>query len=185
MVSCFSFSSSVFHTLCFLPPAMCLSLSVVDHEIGLRLDALKHDYFLVFRWQSLSLERFCTMLHSTTFPYNVVGNDSAHFLNKVALFCDVLAHTRYSLEFSPLLIIVFSLAIVCCSCRAGIAKGNHFEFQSVTHFRMLTSKNGYVLVMIPQVTLGENSIEALPTVNVSTMVRSSENKKLYRQAQTT
>ena len=30
------------------------------------------------------------MLHSTNFPYDVVGNDSAYFLNKVTLFCDVL-----------------------------------------------------------------------------------------------
>ena len=94
------------------------------------------------------------MLHSTTFPYNVVGNDSAHFLNKVALFCDGLTYALFPRVFSFVDNCVF-LAIVCCSCRAGIAKGNHFEFQSVTHFRMLTSKNGYVLVMIPQVTLGE------------------------------
>ena len=33
---------------------------------------------------------------------------------------------------------------------------------------------------------GENSIKAIPTANVSTMVRSSQNKdRLYRQAQTT
>ena len=59
------------------------SLSVVDHEIVLRLDALKHDYLLVLR-------RFCMMLHSTNFPYDFVGNDSAYFLSQVTLFCDVL-----------------------------------------------------------------------------------------------
>ena len=42
----FFFAGSVFHTLCFLFAA---SLTVVNHVIGLRLEALKHDYLLVLK----------------------------------------------------------------------------------------------------------------------------------------
>ena len=47
----FFFAGSVFHTFCFsfAASSVPLSLSVVDQEIGLRLDALKHDYFEVLR----------------------------------------------------------------------------------------------------------------------------------------
>ena len=65
---------------------------------------------------------------------------------------------------------------MCCSCRAGFANGNHFGSLLATHFRRPTSKNGYVLVMIPQVTPVTISVKAIPTGNVSMMVRSSENK---------
>ena len=68
----------------FICCQQCASLSVVDHEIGLRLDALKHDYLLVRM-----------MLHSTDFPYDFVGNDSAYFLSKAALFCDVLTSALF------------------------------------------------------------------------------------------
>ena len=45
----FFLAGCVFHTLCYSFAANKVPLSVVDHEIGLRLDALKHDYFLVLR----------------------------------------------------------------------------------------------------------------------------------------
>ena len=40
------------------------------------------------------------MLHSTNFPHDVVGNDSAYFLNKVTLFCDVLTYALFPRVFS-------------------------------------------------------------------------------------
>ena len=45
MNSCF-LRNFVFHTLCYLFAA---SSTVVDHVIGLRMEALKHDYILVLR----------------------------------------------------------------------------------------------------------------------------------------
>ena len=40
------------------------------------------------------------MLHTTNFPYEVVGNDSAYFLNKVKLFCDVFTRVLFPRAFS-------------------------------------------------------------------------------------
>ena len=40
------------------------------------------------------------MLHTTNFPDDVVGDDSAYFLNKVTLFCDVLARVLFPRAFS-------------------------------------------------------------------------------------
>ena len=44
-------------------------------------------------------------------------------------------------------------------CRAGSANGHHFGFQLVTRSRKPTVRNGYVWVMIPQVTLGSFALK--------------------------
>ena len=77
---------------------------------------------------TLVIRRFCMMLHSTNFPYDLVGNDSAYILSKVTLFCNVLSCALFPRVF-PLFIMVFSFAVVCSWCRVGFANGNHFGFQ--------------------------------------------------------
>ena len=110
------------------------------------------------------------MLHTTNFPYEVVGNDSTYFLNKVTLFCDVFTRVLFTRAFSFVNNCVFPcgrvspmsgvlvLAIVhFCDrvslCRVGFANGNHSGSQLATISRRPTSKNGYILVTTPEVTL--------------------------------
>ena len=92
---------------------------------------------------------------------------------------------RYSLECSPLLVFVFSLAVVSCSCRAGVCQWKPFwipvgDTIQKAYFEEWLRVGDDIIS-----DFGENSINAILAANVSTMVRSSENKRLYRQAQTT
>ena len=83
------------------------------------------------------------LLHSSNFPYDVVGNDSAYFLNKVTLFCDVSTCALFPRVFSFVDNCVFPCG--CVLLMSGwICQRKPF---------WITSKNGYVLVMIPKVTL--------------------------------
>ena len=68
------------------------------------------------------------MLHSTNFPFAVVGNDSAYFLSKVTLFCDVLAGALFTRVFS-LVENCFPLRSCVADDRLGLPMENHFGFQ--------------------------------------------------------
>ena len=128
------------------------------------------------------------MLHTTNFPYEVVGNDSTYFLNKVALFCDVFTRVPFTRAFSFVNCVfpcgrvsptsgVLVLAIVhFCDrvslCRVGFANGipvgDNFQKAYLEEWlHIYDDSTGDP---------GENSIDAISTANVSTTVRSSENQ---------
>ena len=90
MVSCFS-SQILFFTHC---AQRCASLTVVDHVIGpgRALTCPRLGAQVV----NIVIRTFCTMLQTTNFPYEVVGNDSAYFLNCETLFCNLFTHRRKS-----------------------------------------------------------------------------------------
>ena len=120
---------------------------------------------------------FGTMLQTTTFPYEIVGNDSAYFLHKVTLFSDVLTYTLIPRSG---FLFCWNVCVFPCgrvllmsgwSCQwkpLWIPVGNNFQKAYVEEWLHVgdDSTGG------PE----ENSIKALLAANVSTMVRSSKNK---------
>ena len=117
------------------------------------------------------------MLHSANFPFDVVGNDSAYFLNKVTLFRDVLTCALFPRV--PLLIIVFSLAVVCCSCRAGFGQWKRFWIPVGDTFQKADLEEWLRVGGDSTSDRGEKSIKAIPTATVSMVVRSFEKQRLY------
>ena len=114
------------------------------------------------------------MLHSTNFPHDVVGNDSAYFLNKVTLIFDVLTCALFPRVFSFVDNCVFPCGRallmsgwICQWKPFGIPVGDTFQKAYIEEWL----RAGDDSINDP----AENSIKAVPTANVSTMVRGSEN----------
>ena len=106
------------------------------------------------------------MLHTTNFPYEVVGNDSA-YLNKVTLFCDLLTRVLFPRAFSLLAVVYRPFRWFCQWKPFWIPVGDNFQKAYLEEWLRVGDDS----TSDP----GENSIKAIPTANVSTMVRSSEN----------
>ena len=66
-------------------------------------------------------------------------------------------HARCSQVNSLIANCAFSSCDRVSLCRNGSANGNHFGFQLATRFRKPTLRNGYIWVMIPQVTSGSKA----------------------------
>ena len=113
------------------------------------------------------------MLHTTNFPYEVVGNDSAYILNKVTLFCDVLTRVLFPLAFS----FVDNCVFPCgreSPMSGWICQWKPLSIPVGDTFQKACLEVGYELMMGSTSDPGENCIEAVPTADVSTMVRGTE-----------
>ena len=113
------------------------------------------------------------MLHTNDFPFDVVGNDSANFLDKVTLFCDVL-----TCVLSPRAFFVHNFfncgrvlpmsGWICQWKPFCVPVGDNFQKAYYEEWSRVCDDS----TSDP----GENSTKAIPTANVSTIVRSSENQ---------
>ena len=115
------------------------------------------------------------MLHTTNFPYEVVGNDSAYFLIKVTLFCDMFTRVLFPRVLSFVNNCVFPCGRVLpmsgwvCQWKPfWILVGNNFQKAYLEEWLHVggDSTGG----------IGVNSTKAISTANVSTVVRKPENQ---------
>ena len=113
------------------------------------------------------------MLRTTDFPYEVVGNDSAYFLNRETLFCDVFTRVLFPRASSFIDNCVFSRGRVspmsgwiCQWKPLWIPVGDNNQKAYLEEWLCV----GEDSTGDP----GEDSIKAIPTANVSAMVRCSE-----------
>ena len=100
------------------------------------------------------------MLHTTNFPYEVVEKDSRVLPEKRDVVWRHVAHARDALDhFSYWQMRIFFSRPCFAYVGLGLPMETIFGFQLVTRSRKPSLRNGYVWVMIAQVTLGSTALK--------------------------